>query len=218
MTAQTFSTGVPPEAERAGKPHPALAPETPPPERLRGPKPWADEAKNFLRSKTIIGLLAAAVAWAFQQWLGVRIDEATGQAVVNELVNLICGGIQLGGLVYAAYGRFKAKGPITLGKAGKAALALAAFLYADPARAAELGPPQEAAQVLALSLAPALINLLYVLAGFLLAILFWLLVVDRLVLRGFDTQRCVAQGNLAVANFAGLSFLGLCVMIGMLAG
>lgn len=74
------------------------------------------EAKNFLKSKTIIGLLVAA-APALAGIFGFNIDAETAKGLGEHLgaaATHIDGLIQIGGLLLAAYGRIKATKPLTI--------------------------------------------------------------------------------------------------------
>ena len=128
------------------------------------------------------------------------------------------------GSVLGFYGRLKAKAPITSSKAaasgGKAAaavllLGLGLGLLATPAWAGDGGG---AGGLVSMSLFAYALNLAYAMGGFLFAMFFWFWAVDKLVLKGFDTRAEVGKGNLAVAQFAGLSFVGMCLLLGLSMG
>ena len=176
--------------------------------------PTATEAKSFLKSKTIFGIIVAAVGLVAQKFFGTSLDEATGTEVANNIVNLVGLGLEAVGLVVAAWGRFKATGPLSAtGKTPTATgLILALVLLSGPAYASDGGG------LIEMSLWAYAINLVYALGGALLVLLFWFYVVDKYILSGFDTRAEMKKGNIAVAQSAGLMFLGICVLVGLALG
>ncbi len=73
--------------------------------------------------------------------------------------------------------------------------------------------------MIAMSILPLALNLIYVLVAFAAVLLFWKYVADKyIILPGESTMKLIKAGNIAAGIFAGLVLLGLCVMVGMVLG
>jgi hypothetical protein len=177
------------------------------------------EGKNWYKSKACWGAIVAGLS-AVAGLIGINISPEDSQTAITLFSSL---GAVIGS-VLAFYGRIKAKGAITSKStatgAGTAAtagllLALGLALWAGPAWAADGGT---GVGLWNLGLVATAFNLIYAMASFLCAMLVWFWIVDRKVLKGFDTRAEIQGGNQAVAQFAGLSFVGMCLLIGLSVG
>jgi hypothetical protein len=175
------------------------------------------QAKSFLKSKTILGVLAAGLGFMGQRFWGVELNDSIANEAAAQVADGLFMLLEGGGLLLAGFGRLKAKQPLDLpGKGGTAAFICAYLLFfPEKARATQAFWQ---ADLFTISLGPMALNLAYALIAFILIALLWFCVLDKLMLRGFSTSRAIKQGNLAAACFAGLGFLGLAVMIGLVVG
>ncbi|KIX12001.1 hypothetical protein [Dethiosulfatarculus sandiegensis] len=177
----------------------------------------SSQAKSFFKSKTMLGILAAGLGILGQRLFGANLDEETTRELAGQLIDGSFLILEGGGLGLAVWGRLKAKQPLELpGKGGSAAI-ICLFLLIVP-NSAWAGEGIWQSELMQMSLLPLALNLTYALIAFLVTALLWFCVLDKLMLRGFSTSLAIKQGNLAAACFAGLGFLGLAVMVGLVVG
>ena len=70
----------------------------------------SDSAKPIWQSKTIWGLIVAAVAMVLQQFFGISV----GEEEQGTLVDMVLNAMEAVGLLLAAIGRFWATRPVVL--------------------------------------------------------------------------------------------------------
>lgn len=177
-------------------------------------------SKARLRSKTVWGLITTGITALVHLIFNFTISDQLAQAGAAAVVDLLCYLVEFAGLALAYYGRKVAAGPLkggeetaakAIAKATALVLLLSVFL-AGPAHASE------GASLMEMSLWAYAMNLVYAMGGFTLLLAFWFWVVDKRILKGFDTREEIAKGNMAVAVYAGLSLVALALVVGLSLG
>jgi len=170
------------------------------------------EPKTLLKSKTFWGGVVALLA-TLGGFFGLQISGAEQDALVNGLVGV--GGLVGFGLTI--WGRLTATQPIKGTSAAKPTTAAMLLLCFGLVLGGLLLAPGAAwaggADLMQLSLWPALVNLLYALACLVLLFGFWKLV-DRRLLKRVD----FFDGTIPSAILGGFAFLGCCLVVGLVLG
>lgn len=186
------------------------------------------EVKAFLQSKTIKGLLLTGVTALAHAAFGVTLGADAAEEATMMTVNVLCALVELGGLVWAAYGRKVAAGPLVATKAqaeainqtagqvaaDKPAGQVAAVLFLGLLLPAALAGPASAADAAYLQAAAAtwLVNVAYLVTGLAFALVaFWAF--DKWALRGVETAKELAEGNWSVAIVVAALFLVVAMIV-----